>query len=290
MNKRILMIVVLLLVVSASAMAETFSDCPALSRERIGQSEWRIGLNPESIQGNGQLHAEGKLGPSLDALWGEIAVSSGNFVLSGWSENSFLDFTFYEEIGGERIYVDPQSQCPKFVYPKDAPPNKQYIRLPLVGEKFQPKTNNVQATINYLLLLKKSESSPQPPLVIHQCAVLSVKRTATYGEYGEYGDYEIVLSLQKFHGAPPYALPYVDRQTAPDYVNIAWTGFGVVKRQDDTAVVEVKNWPITWSIRLSIKLVANGIDYWQDMYEWLFTGCQNNYFSYGDNHFIIPLL
>lgn len=210
----------------------------------------------------------------------------------GWNSGEDIEFSTGKYDKGDLfpgvnldniVYWSDPTVCPELLYPKDAPPDDRRYRLKL-GERFVPP--EIPA-ISLLLLKGEEKPAPPPPPPPHQCAVLSVERTATHGEFG---DYKIILSLQKFDpAAPDTAVPYVDRQTEPDYANVAWTGWHAVQRVDDTAVVEVKDWPITWSMRLSIKLMAGGVDYWQDMEDWLFTGCQTNYFSYTDGHFIIPL-
>jgi len=188
--------------------------------------------------------------------------------IHGWIPGEDIEFSTGAMYGQTVWYTDPY--CSAYKY------NGHY-RLKL-GEKFQPKRNPAQAAIN--LLLQKHGPPPLPP---HQCAVLSVERTATNGAYG---DYKIVLSLQKFDpAAPANAVPYVDRQSAP---NSAWTGWYAVQRVGDTAILTVTNWPITWSIEFSYKLVAGGVDYWQDLDSWLYTGCQLNY-ALTNGHFLVPL-
>ena len=276
-NSKVLTIIVILVASLVWSVMAFATDCRIVSTKQMSgdgtNEDWKIVFSFEDIQG-GQLLVSGQRAPNDTWIEYPVAIVNGlgEVVIRNWPAGEPFEFSYYTVLNGVKRWTDPS--CSAFKY-------NGHFRVTL-GTKFVSKPLS-PAIMGLLLDGKKELPPPSPPPVVHQCAVISVQKTATNGAYG---DFRITLSLQKFDpAAPANAIPYVDRQSAPDS---AWTGWQPVQRVGDTAILVVNNWPITWSLEFSYKLVANGQDYWQDLDDWLGTGCQANY-ALKNGHFLVPL-
>ncbi|MDX9913219.1 MAG: hypothetical protein RBS77_01415 [Candidatus Moranbacteria bacterium] len=236
-----------LMAVSIFIGQEAFAqDCRILAVEKTSeQGDWQIRMSLKDLPINSQFFFKGQKYPNGPWIY-YLSTQDGNDVgitKLKWPSGEFIEFSYGVRIGEKEFWTDPT--CSGFEY-------DGHFRLQL-GEKV--KTRVPIEAITLLLL------SPDEP-VIHKCPVVGVKRILTEGDLG---DYEITLSLQKFLGAPLEAVPYIDRQEAPDS---AWTGFYPISRKEDVAIEVIKKWPIGSPIEFSYKLVHGEENFWQDLASW----------------------